>query len=109
MTSAPFVTSLRNNGEVIQLASGSEPVLHIRVQVAELWDSVRIDAASSEPVVSVKRAALAALYPDGVVPDTYVVRLHGFEVLDESASLSATGVRNGSILLLVNRRRQPVR
>jgi hypothetical protein len=84
-------------------------VLHIRVQVAELWDSVRIDAAGSEPVMSVKQAALDALYPDGALADAYVVRLHGFEVLDESASLSATGVRDGSILLLVNRRRQPVR
>jgi hypothetical protein len=109
MTSTPFVTTLRNSGEVIQLSSGSEPVLHIRVQVAELWDSVRIDAPGSEPVLSVKRAALDALYPDGADPDSYVVRLHGFEVLDESASLSATGVRDGSIFLLVNRRRQPVR
>lgn len=108
MTS-PFVSSLRNNGEVISLADGSAPVLQLRVQVAELWDSVRVDAPGSEPVISVKRAALDALYPDGVNPDAYVVRLHGFEVLDESASLSATGVRDGSIFLLVNRRRQPVR
>jgi len=108
MTS-PFVSSLRNNGEIISLSDGSGPVLQLRVQIAELWDSVRIDAQASEPVVSVKRAALDALYPDGVNADGYVVRLHGFEVLDESASLSATGVRDGSIFLLVNRRRQPVR
>jgi hypothetical protein len=57
----------------------------------------------------VKRAALGALYPEGSDPDNYVVRLHGFEILDESAGLTAAGVRNGSILLLVNRRRQPVR
>ena len=106
---APFVTSLRNNGEVITLSSGSEPVLHLRVQIAELWDSVRIDAPASESVLSVKRAALESLYPDGADPDAYVVRLHGFEVLDESASVAATGLRDGSILLLVNRRRQPVR
>ena len=105
----PFVTTLRNNGEVIVLESGSEPVFHIRVQVAELWDSVRVDAATSEPVISVKTAALSALYPDGADPDRYVVRLHGFEILDESAGLAAAGVRDGSILLLVNRRRQPVR
>lgn len=109
MTQVPFVTSLRTNGEVISLESGSEPVLHIRVQVAELWDSIRVDAAETEPVISVKRAALGALYPQGVDPDEYVVRLHGFEVLDETVGLTAAGVRNGSILLLVNRRRQPVR
>jgi hypothetical protein len=109
MTAAPFVTHLRTNGQTIRLGSGDEAVLRIRVQVAELWDSVRVDAPASEPVISVKRAALDALYPDGIDPDEYVVRLHGFEILDESASLSAAGVRDGSILLLVKRRRQPVR
>jgi len=106
---APFVTSLRTNGEVIRLCSGDEPVIHIRVQVAELWDSVRVDASPSEPVISVKRAALDALYPEGIDPEEYVVRLHGFEILGESVSLVAAGVRDGSILLLVKRRRQPVR
>jgi hypothetical protein len=106
---APFVTNLRTNGEVIRLGSGDEPVIHIRVQVAELWDSVRVDAPPSEPVISVKRAALDALYPEGIDPEEYVVRLHGFEILDESVSLVAAGVRDGSILLLVKRRRQPVR
>lgn len=106
---APFVTKLRTNGELIRLSSGGEPVIHIRVQVAELWDSVRIDAAPSEAVIAAKRAALDALYPVGVDPDEYVVRLHGFEILDESVSLVAAGVRDGSILLLVKRRRQPVR
>ena len=109
MTSAPFVTDLRTNGEVISLESGDEPVLHIRVQVAELWDSVRVDAAASESVITAKRAALDALYPGGRDPDEYVVRLRGFEILDENVSLVAAGVQDGSILLLVYRRRRPVR
>lgn len=106
---ALFVTNLRTNGELIRLGSSDEPVIHIRVQVAELWDSVRVDAPPSEPVISAKRAALDALYPDGIDPEEYVVRLHGFEILDERVSLAAAGVRDGSILLLVKRRRQPVR
>jgi hypothetical protein len=106
---APFVTNLRTNGELIRLGSGDDPVIHIRVQVAELWDSVRVDAPLSEPVISVKRSALDALYTLGIDPEEYVVRLHGFEILDESVSLAAAGVRDGSILLLVKRRRQPVR
>jgi hypothetical protein len=109
MTSAPFVTDLRTNGDLIRLGSDDEPLLHIRVQVAELWDSVRIDAPPSEPVISAKGAALDALYPGGVKPDDYVVRLRGFEILDENASLVAAGVEDGSILLLVYRRRRPVR
>ncbi len=84
-------------------------MLHIRVQVMDLWDSVRVDSPRTETVLSVKRAALAALYPDGADPDDLVVRLHGYEILDEAQSLSDVGVRDGSILLLVARRRRPVR
>ena len=109
MTSAPFVTGLRTNGDVISLASGDEPVLHIRVQVADLWDSVRVDAPPTESIASAKKAALEALYPAGSDSDEWVVRLHGFEILDEESSLSDAGVRNGSIILLVSRRRRPVR
>jgi len=75
----------------------------------DLWDSVRVDAPPTEAVLSVKRAALDALYPDGANPDELVVRLHGYEVLDETQSLATVGVRDGSILLLVARRRRPVR
>ena len=109
MTAVPFVASIRTNGEVLRLASGDEPVLHIRVQVADLWDSVRVDAPPSEPVISVKRGALDALYPDGIDPSGWVVRLHGFEILDEETGLADAGVKEGSILLLVARRRRPVR
>jgi hypothetical protein len=109
MTSAPFVTGLRTSGDVISLAAGGEPVMHIRVQVADLWDSVRIDSPPTEPVISVKRAALEALYPSGIEADEFVVRLRGFEILDEGTSLADAGVGNGSILLLVGRRRKPVR
>jgi hypothetical protein len=106
---APFVTSLRNGGAVIELGIAGEPVLHIRVQIAELWDSVRVDAPATVSVIAVKRAALDVLYPGGTDPDELVVRFHGFEILDESVSLAAAGIRDGSILLLVNRRRQPVK
>ena len=107
--SAPFVTTLRTTGEPIRVGSAGNP-LHIRVQVSDLWDSVRVDADDSESVSAVKRGALAEFYPDGGAdPNELVVRLHGFEILDESTSLSNAGVRNGSILLLVPRRRRPVR
>ena len=109
MTAVPFVTTLRTNGEVVRLGSGDEPVLHIRVQSADLWDSIRVDAPPSEPVISVKRAALDSLYPSHASPDEWVVRLHGFEILDEERSLADAGVKEGSILLLVSRRRRPVR
>lgn len=106
--SAPFVTTLRTTGEPIRVGSVQDP-LRLRVQVSDLWDTVRVNADANESVSSVKRGALAEFYPDGGVdPAELVVRLHGFEILDESKSLSEAGVRDGSILLLVPRRRRPV-
>jgi hypothetical protein len=80
----------------------------VRVEVPEVWDVVRIDAPPSEPVLAVKVAALAALEPRGDQA-AYVIKLRGFEVLDESLSLAACGAIDGSIFLLTHRRRRPVR
>jgi hypothetical protein len=60
-------------------------------------------------VLSVKIAALRSLYPDVDHPDNWVIKLGGFEVLDESASLAEAGAVDGSIFLLTGRRRRPVR
>ncbi len=105
----PFVSELRNDGDVIRLGGGDGAVLHLRVQVAELWDALRVDAPGSEPVSSVKDAALAAFYPSGVPRDEFVVKVRGFEVLHENESLLASGIRDGSTLLLSRRRRRPVK
>ena len=83
--------------------------MHIRVQAAELWDAVRIDASPSESVLTAKLAALSAFYPDGIDGDDFVTKLHGFEVLREEESMQAVGVRDGSTLLLTRRRRRPVK
>jgi hypothetical protein len=107
--SVPFVTELRTDASVIILGNESTDALHLRVQVAELWETIRVDASRSDSVLAVKTAALAAFYPEGVFAGEFVTKLHGFEILDEDASLDATGVRDGSTLLLTQRRRRPVR
>jgi hypothetical protein len=75
----------------------------------EVWDTVRIDAPASEPVLSVKVAALRALFPDGEFHEDFVLKRNGFEVLDETASLRETGAVDGTIFLVTHRRRRPVR
>jgi hypothetical protein len=107
--SAPFVTELRTDASVIILGDESAEALHLRVQAAELWETIRVDAPKSESVLAVKTAALAAFYPEGVFASDFVTKLHGFEILDEDASLAAAGARDGSTLLLTSRRRRPVR
>jgi hypothetical protein len=107
--SGPFVNELRSPAYVIVVGDESAATMQIRVQAADLWDAVRVDASPSESVLAVKLAALAAFYPDGVNADDFVTKLHGFEVLNEGQSLATVGVRDGSTLLLIGRRRKPVR
>jgi hypothetical protein len=106
--SAPFVSELRTSDEVIALGEGPD-ILHLRVQVAELWDALRVSAAPSESVDAVKRAALSKFFPDGVSPNEFVVKVRGFEILNESVGLAESGIRDGSTLLLTWRRRRPVK
>lgn len=109
MSSAvPFVAQLRARPEAIRLGGPSGSVITVRVQVPEVWDTLRIDAPPDTPVLVLKEIALEQLMP-GAESAEYVSKLRGFEVLDETASLSAAGVMNGSTLLVTSRRRRPVR
>jgi hypothetical protein len=77
--------------------------------VPEVWDTIRVEAPADTPVSVIKERALEALLPDAEYPEDFVVKLAGWEVLDENASLSAAGASQGSIFLLTSRRRRPVR
>jgi hypothetical protein len=74
-----------------------------------MWDAVRVDAAPDATVRELKTAALAHLVPDSHPADQYVVKLRGFEVLDENATIAEAGGKNGSIFLILDRRRRPIR
>jgi hypothetical protein len=106
---APFVTELRARDDVIVLAGGDGATMHLRVQVAELWDAIRIDAPASSPFDAVKKAALSAFYPSGAEADDYVGKVRGFEILHERENLANCGIRDGSTILLASRRRRPVK
>jgi hypothetical protein len=105
----PFVTTLRSRPSTIQLAPVGADAITIRVEMPEVWDVVAIVVAPSEPVVTVKVAALEALFPEAQLHTDFVVKLRGWEILDEAASLADAGVIDGSILLLTYRRRRAVR
>jgi hypothetical protein len=105
---APFVTRLRARPGTIDLSRAGTQSITVRVEMPEMWDTVRIAASPAEPVVSIKRAALDALCPTDR-PEEYVVKLRGWEVLDESVSLTDAGAINGSIFLVTYRWRRAVR
>jgi hypothetical protein len=106
---APFVTQLRSRPGVISLAEPGQGTISLRAQVLEVWDTVRIDVSPSEPVLTVKVRALEALYPEADFHDDFVVKINGFEVLDENASVESSGAKDGSTYLITRRRRVPIR
>jgi hypothetical protein len=108
-----FVASLRARPGVLRLTGDSPvsaaPVMTIRVEMPEVWDTVRVETPAAMPIRTVKDRVLRSLYPDAAFPEAFVMKLRGFEIRDESASVADAGARNGSIFLLTYRRRRPVR
>jgi hypothetical protein len=110
MSSAPFVANLRSRKSVIRLAPKDAEAITIRVEMPEVWDVVRMEVLPTDQVLEVKTRALQALYTgESENVDAFVVKLRGWEILDEMTSLADAGVIDGSILLLTHRRRRPVR
>jgi hypothetical protein len=110
-TPAPFVTSLRARSSTIRLApKDAADTITLRVEMPEVWDVVRIEVLAADQVLEVKTRAIEALYPEALDDiEAYVVKLRGWEILDETQSLAGAGVIDGSILLITSRRRRPVR
>jgi hypothetical protein len=104
----PFVTALRSRPSTIHLTADRADAITIRVEMPEVWDVVAIVVSPDESVVNVKKRALEALFPDAQLHTDFVVKLRGWEILDETASLADAGVIDGSILLLTHRRRRAV-
>ena len=109
MTAAlPFVAGLRTGGRALRVGDGVGEMLTLRVEMTEGWNVVRIDTTAATSVEAVKLAALGEFLP-GANPAQYVVKLRGFEVRDETATLHEAGAVNGSIFLVHSRRRRPVK
>jgi hypothetical protein len=104
-----FVNQLRTRGGVIDVASPGGPAITVRVEMPEVWDVVRVRTSPDERILLVKLRALEALNPGSEPHEEYVLKLHGWEVLDEGATIASTGAVDGSIYLLTHRRRRAVR
>jgi hypothetical protein len=82
--------------------------LRLRVMVQDAWDEIPLDLPPDTSLAELKRRALDATR---VVrdPDEYVLKFRGAELYDESRSLADAGlVPNGAVIVLP-RRRRPVR
>lgn len=109
MTARPFVSELRTReGSALRIGAGT-PSMTLRVESPEVWDVVVVEASPSSRVSELKRAAMSALFGAREDPDSFVLKLRGFEVLNEDVSLAESGAIDGSIFLVTHRRRRPVR
>ena len=81
----------------------------LRVTVGDTWVPLVLDAAPSETVAQLKTRVLAASRIDAARAGDYEVKLGGAHLADETRTLEAAGVRSGAALIVLARRRRPVR
>ncbi len=80
----------------------------LRVMVHESWDDVSLEASPDSTIGDLKRKALAATH-SARDADAYEVKFRGALMSDESQTLAAAGVVPNAQLIVLSRRRQPVR
>jgi hypothetical protein len=84
------------------------PTLRLRVTVQDAWDEVMLEVPDTTSLGEVKRQALEAtrIIRD---PDGYVLKFRGAELSDETRSVADAGVVPNGALIVLPRRRRPVR
>ncbi len=82
--------------------------LPLRVTVQDAWDEVRLELPGAATLADLKRRALAATR---VVKDPagYVMKFRGAELQDESQTLAQAGLVPNGALIVLPKRRRPVR
>lgn len=104
-----LLNGLRSRRDPIALGPDGPGAITVRVQVAELWDAVTLRCAEGTSSTALKQVVLDALGERHHPASDYVLKLRGFEVLDESAPVTVAGAREGSTFLMAFRHRRPVR
>ncbi len=103
------VNVLRARPGTLALGADVPGAITVRVQMPELWDTLAVRCAPGTSVLALKQAALDAFIPEHMPTADFVMKLRGFEMLDEGQPLEAAGAREGSTFLLTYRHRRPVR
>jgi hypothetical protein len=83
-------------------------VLPLRVMVEDVWDEVFLELPDELPVSEIKRQALE-LTRVTRDPSEYILKFRGAQVFDESVSLAKAGFVPNGALIVLSRRRRPVR
>jgi hypothetical protein len=91
------------------VTAASAGALAVRVAVADAWETFALDARPTDSMAALKRRALEAARVDASRADRYEVKAGGALVPDESRTLAELGVASGAQLVVLFRRRRPVR
>jgi len=82
--------------------------LWVRVLVADTWDAIEIAASPAAMVRDIKCEALRRAGVKGP-PDGYLVKFRGAELWEDGRTLGDAGVVDNAGLIVLARRRRPVR
>ena len=82
--------------------------LAVRVKVEDAWDEVFLELPDGTPLSELKRQALESTHIT-TNPSEYLIKYRGAAVSDESRSLAQVGIVPNSALIILAKRRRPVR
>ena len=82
--------------------------LPLRVMVEDVWDEVFLELPPETGLTELKRRALEATHVTQS-PSDYMIKFRGAALADESRSLTEAGLVPNAALIVLARRRRPVR
>lgn len=82
--------------------------LPLRVMVHESWDEIAMTVPDTTTVLELKRRALDEARVTDAAAD-FLVKFRGAELADESRTVASVGVPADGALIVLRRRRRPVR
>jgi len=82
--------------------------LAVRVMVEDAWDEVLLELPGGTALGELKRQALELTHVSRN-PSDYLIKYRGAALSDESCSLSEAGLVQNAALIVLARRRRPVR
>lgn len=82
--------------------------LPLRVMVEDVWNEVPLDVPAETSLGEIKRQALHASYVTED-PSHYLLKFRGAELTEESRSAAEAGLVPNGALIVLARRRRPVR
>ena len=82
--------------------------LAVRVMVEDAWDEVFLELPEGTSLAELKRQALERTYVMRN-PSDYLLKYRGAALSDETRSLSEAGLVQNAALIVLSRRRRPVR